>query len=92
VKPTRSTACRRAGRLPHQLLCALRAREDRRRLLQEELAIRGQLHPAPVALQQARAQLGLELGELAAQRRLAQVDPARGAVEAQLFRQRDERA
>ena len=57
---------------------------------QEGLAGRGQLHAAAGALEQPHPELGLQRGDLLAERRLGDVQPGGGAPEVQLLGDGDE--
>lgn len=59
-------------------------------MLQERLARRQQTHAARRALEQPGAELIFEREDVTAERRLGEVEPARGAAHVALFGHRDE--
>src|SRR6202012_3092445 len=64
--------------------------QDAASAINQQATGRGHRDPARGAIEELHAQLVLERLDAAAQRRLAEMDPSRGAGKAALLRQRDE--
>jgi hypothetical protein len=70
--------------------CRVHLGKDAACVLEEELARGEQAHATRRSLEEPSAQLVLEREDVAAERRLGQVEPARGAPHMALFCHRDE--